>query len=44
MVREGRALGAIAIARSDAAGKPKPFSGTEIELLKLGTMASYSCR
>jgi signal transduction histidine kinase len=34
MVREGRALGAIAVARSDAAGAPKPFLVEEIELLK----------
>jgi signal transduction histidine kinase len=35
MVREGRALGAIAVARSDAAGAPKPFLAEEIELLKI---------
>jgi GAF domain-containing protein len=34
MVREGRALGAIAVARSDLAGAPKPFLAEEIELLK----------
>jgi signal transduction histidine kinase len=34
MMREGRALGAIAVARGDAAGAPKPFSPAEIELLK----------
>jgi signal transduction histidine kinase len=37
MVREGSALGAIAVARSDATGAPKPFSGEEIELLKIFT-------
>jgi signal transduction histidine kinase len=37
MLRERRALGAIAIARSDAAGEPKPFSNGEIELLKTFT-------
>jgi signal transduction histidine kinase len=37
MVREGRALGAIAIARCDAAGAPKPFSAEEIELLRTFT-------
>jgi signal transduction histidine kinase len=37
MVREGRALGAFAIARCDATGAPKPFSAEEIELLKTFT-------
>ena len=37
IVREGRALGAIAVARSDATGAPKPFSAEEIELLKTFT-------
>jgi signal transduction histidine kinase/HAMP domain-containing protein len=34
MMREARALGAIAITRGDAAGAPKPFLEREIELLK----------
>jgi len=34
IMREGRALGAIAITRGDAAGTPKPFLEREIELLK----------
>ena len=34
MLREGKALGALAVARSDATGAPRPFSPREIELLK----------
>jgi PAS domain S-box-containing protein len=34
IMREGTALGAIAIARSDAAGAPEPFSRDEIPLLR----------
>ncbi len=37
MMREGRALGAIAVARSDPTGGPKPFSVEEIDLLKTFT-------
>jgi GAF domain-containing protein/CheY-like chemotaxis protein len=37
IVREGRALGAIAVTRSDATGAPKPFSDREIELLRTFT-------
>jgi len=37
MLREGRALGALTVARSDATGAPKPFSAREIELLKTFT-------
>ncbi len=37
MLREGRALGAITVARGDATGAPKPFSAEEIELLKTFT-------
>jgi signal transduction histidine kinase len=37
MVREGRALGALAITRGSATGGPRPFSDQEIELLKTFT-------
>jgi signal transduction histidine kinase len=37
MLREGRALGALTVARSDATGAPRPFSVREIELLKTFT-------
>jgi GAF domain-containing protein/DNA-binding response OmpR family regulator/anti-sigma regulatory factor (Ser/Thr protein kinase) len=37
IVLEGRALGAIAVTRSDATGAPKPFSDREIELLRTFT-------
>jgi signal transduction histidine kinase len=37
MMREGRALGALAVTRSDATGAPKPFSAEEIALLKTFT-------
>ena len=34
VIRNGRAVGAIGVGRSDAAGGPKPFSDKEIELLQ----------
>jgi two-component system, NtrC family, sensor kinase len=37
MMRDGRALGALAVTRSDATGGPKPFSAEEIALLKTFT-------
>jgi signal transduction histidine kinase len=37
MMRDGRALGALAITRSDPTGAPKPFSAEEITLLKTFT-------
>ncbi|HEV8532057.1 MAG TPA: GAF domain-containing protein [Methylomirabilota bacterium] len=37
IMREGRALGGLAVTRSDVTGAPKPFSDREIELLRTFT-------